>query len=122
MFGGEDIKPSDLHTAIQELAHPVIVQLHVTRKDSERLRYILLAQKKLQNAKKKGTQAELSGGRELIDDAVLLFELLERAAGHEVTTPTVTATGEGKDDEDGAEDDPNNPRKRRRRRRGGRRR
>ncbi len=123
VFGGDDIKPSDLHPAIQELAHPVIAQLHVTRKDSERLRYILLAQKKLQNAKKKGTQAELSGGRELIDDAVLLFELLERAAGHEVTTPAVTATGEGKgDDDEGGEDDPNNPRKRRRRRRGGRRR
>ena len=123
VFGGEDIKPSDLHPAIQELAHPVIVQLHVTRRDSERLRYILLAQKKLQNAKKKGAQAELAGGRELIDDAVLLFELLERAAGHEVTTPAVTATGEGKsDDDEGSEDDPNNPRKRRRRRRGGRRR
>ena len=122
VFGGEDIKPSDLHPAIQELAHPVIVQLHVTRKDSERLRYILLAQKKLQNAKKKGTQAELSGGRELIDDAVLLFELLERAAGHDVTTPAVTATGEGKGDDEDSEDDPNNPRKRRRRRRGGRRR
>ncbi len=123
VFGGDEIRPSDLHVAVQELAHPVIVQLHVTRKDSERLRYILLAQKRLQNAKKKGTQAELAGGRELIDDAVLLFELLERAAGHEVVTPAITASGEGKtDDDDGAEDDPNNPRKRRRRRRGGRRR
>ncbi len=121
IFGSDDAKGSDLHGAIQEIAHPVIVQLHVTRKDSERLRYILLAQRKLQLAKKKGGQAELAGGRELIDDAVLLFELLERAAGHEVTeTPTVTSTGKDGDDED--EDDPNNPRKRRRRRRGGRRR
>jgi len=123
IFGGEDVKPSDLHAAIQEVVQPAIVQLHVTRKDSERLRYILLAQKRLQNAKKKGVQAELAGGRELIDDAVLLFELLERAAGNEVVTPAVTATSEGKgDDDEGGDDDPNNPRKRRRRRRGGRRR
>jgi poly(A) polymerase len=121
IFGSDDARGGDLHGAIQELAHPVIVQLHVTRKDSERLRYILLAQRKLQTAKKKGGQAELAGGRELIDDAVLLFELLERAAGHEVTeVPTVTSTGEGRDDE--GEDDPNNPPQRRRRRRGGRRR
>ncbi|MBA3453171.1 MAG: polynucleotide adenylyltransferase PcnB [Deltaproteobacteria bacterium] len=121
IFGSDDAKGGDLHGAIQELAHPVIVQLHVTRKDSERLRYILLAQRKLQMAKKKGGQAELAGGRELIDDAVLLFELLERASGHEVgELPTVTSSGEGRDDE--GEEDPNNPRKRRRRRRGGRRR
>jgi poly(A) polymerase len=122
VFGGDEPRGGDLHAAIQELAHPVIAQLHVTRRDSERLRYLLIAQKKLQNAKKKGGQAELSGGRELIDDAVLLFELLERASGNEVSeVPTVAATGDGRDDEEG-EDDPNAPRKRRRRRRGGRRR
>lgn len=119
--GAEEPRAGDLHGAIQELAHPVIVQLHVTRRDSERLRYILVAQKRLQTAKKKGGQAELAGGRELIDDAVLLFELLERAAGNEVTDLPTVASGSGRDDEEG-EDDPNNPRKRRRRRRGGRRR
>ena len=119
VFGGDEPRAGDLHGAIQELAHPVIVQLHVTRRDSERLRYILLAQKKLQLAKKKGGQAELAGGRELIDDAVLLFELLQRAAGHEVAEVPTVATGDGRDDEES--DDPNAPRKRRRRRRGGRR-
>lgn len=112
----------DLHGALQELVHPVIVQLHVTRKDSERLRYILLAQRKLQAARKKGGQAELAGGRDLIDDAMLLFELLQRSAGQPVgDLPEVTATGEGRDDDDGGADgDPST--KRRRRRRGGRRR
>ncbi len=111
----------DLHGALQELVHPVIVQLHVTRKDSERLRYILLAQRKLQAARKKGGQAELAGGRDLIDDAVLLFELLTRSTGQPVgDLPEVTSTGEGRDDEDGDDSDPAT--KRRRRRRGGRRR
>jgi tRNA nucleotidyltransferase/poly(A) polymerase len=116
----DELRGGELQNAVQELAHPLIVQLHVTRRDSERLRYLLLAQKKLAAARKKGVQAELSGGREVIDDAVLLYTLLERAAGGDAELPAVLASSEGKDDEDS--DDPNQPRKRRRRRRGGRRR
>lgn len=119
IFGGDEIKGADLHAAVQEISAPIIVQLHVTRRDSERLRYLLLAQRKLQSAKKRGGQAELAGGRDLIEDAVLLFELLERAAGHEPTTVSAVATGEGREGDAGDDDE---PRKRRRRRRGGRRR
>jgi poly(A) polymerase len=121
VYGGssDELRGADLHNAIHEVSGPIIEQLHVTRRDSERLRYLMMAQRKLHSAKKRGGQAELAGGRELIDDAVLLFELLERAAGHDVTPPPISATGEGRDDET---DDPDAPRKRRRRRRGGRRR
>jgi hypothetical protein len=115
----EDARAADLHAAVQELAGPLIAQLHVTRRDSERLRYLLLAQRKLAAARKKGTQAELPGGQELIDDAILLYELIERAAGRGKTpTPQVIASGEGRDDDDAVDED---GRKRRRRRRGGRR-
>jgi tRNA nucleotidyltransferase/poly(A) polymerase len=121
-FMPDDLKGGELHAAVQELAHPMIVQLHVTRRDSERLRYLLLAQRKLHAAKKRGGQAELAGGRELIDDAVLLFELLSRASGEDAAEGTALAVApqEGRDEE--AEDDSDAPRKRRRRRRGGRRR
>jgi tRNA nucleotidyltransferase/poly(A) polymerase len=116
-----ELRGGDLHAAINELAHPLIAQLHVTRRDSERLRYLLMAQRKLAAARKRGAQAELAGGRELIDDSVLLYALLERAAGNEGVMPEPVVMDEGKgDDED--DDDPNRPRKRRRRRRGGRRR
>jgi poly(A) polymerase len=120
----DELKGGELHAAVHELSHPLIQQLHVTRRDSERLRYLLIAQRKLAAARKRGSQAELNGGRELIDDAVLLFALLERAAGGEGELPEPIATAEGRDDdaEGGADDDPNRPRKRRRRRRGGRRR
>lgn len=118
-FLPDELRGGELHGAVQELAHPMIVQLHITRRDSERLRYLLLAQRKLQAAKKRGGQAELAGGRDLIDDAMLLFELLERAAGLEPTALAAVATGEGRDDET---EDGEHPRKRRRRRRGGRRR
>src|SRR5688572_8939414 len=118
-FLPDDLRGGELHAAVHELAHPMVVQLHVTRRDSERVRYLLLAQRKLLAAKKRGGQAELAGGREMIDDAVLLFEILERAAGNEPGPAPALAAQEGRDDEaeDGSE-----PRKRRRRRRGGRRR
>ncbi len=120
-FVPDDARAGDLHTAINDLASPMILQLHVTRRDSERLRYLLIAQKKLAIASKRGVQAELAGGREAIDDALLLYETLERAAGHEPTAAPVIAPQEGRDDE--TETDANGePRKRRRRRRGGRRR
>jgi len=116
-----DLRGGELHAAIHELAHPMITQLHITRRDSERLRYILMAQRKLASAKKKGLQPELAGGRELIDDTCILYALLERAAGGEGAMPEPIATDEGRDDDED-DDDPNRPRKRRRRRRGGRRR
>jgi hypothetical protein len=97
----------------------MIGQLHITRRDSERLRYLLLAQRKLQAARKRGGPAELAGGRDLIEDAVLLFELLERGAGKDPGAVPTVAPQEGRDDE---ADDESGPRKRRRRRRGGRRR
>jgi tRNA nucleotidyltransferase/poly(A) polymerase len=105
-----------LQAAISELSEPLIHQLHVTRRDSERLRYLLVAQRRMAAAKKKGTQAELAGGRDLIEDASLLYTLLSNEA-----VPEIASTeGSGPIEDD--DDDPNQPRKRRRRRRGGRRR
>ncbi|MFT3695800.1 MAG: polynucleotide adenylyltransferase PcnB [Kofleriaceae bacterium] len=123
-YNDAEPKGGALMNAVNELSQPLITQLHVTRRDSERLRYLLIAQRRISNAKKKGIQAELAGGRDLIDDAVLLYTLLERAAGNEAVLPETVAKGgngtsasAGEDDDD----DPNRPRKRRRRRRGGRR-
>ena len=120
-FLSEELRGGELNGAVQEIAGPLIVQLHVTRRDSERLRYLLMAQRKLLAAAKRGVQAELSGGREMLDDALLLFELMERAAGNEPGTPPAITPEEGRED-DADDGDPNRPRKRRRRRRGGRRR
>ena len=109
--------------AVNELSQPLITQLHVTRRDSERLRFLLLAQRRLASAKKRGVQAELGGGRDSIGDAVLLYTLLERAAGNDAEMPhPVAAKGGNGATATEDDDDPNRPRKRRRRRRGGRRR
>ena len=120
--GDAEPKGGALMAAVHELSNPLIMQAHVTRRDSERLRFLLLAQKKIASAKKRSVQAELAGGRDLIEDAILLHTLLERAAGNEAVLPaTVTATGGNGATASEDEDDPNRPRKRRRRRRGGRR-
>ncbi len=122
-FLSDDLRGGELQSAIHELSHPLISQLHVTRRDSERMRYLLVAQKKLAVARRKGGQAELAGGREQVDDAVALYQILERAAGNDPSPPpTSVSPGEGRDADDDEPDDPNAPRKRRRRRRGGRRR
>lgn len=120
-FLSDELRSGELSSSVQELSHPLIVQLHITRRDSERLRYLLVAQRKLLAANQRGARAELAGGREVIDEAVLLFELLERASGKEPGTAPAIAPDEGRDDE-GDDGDPTRPRKRRRRRRGGRRR
>ena len=120
-FLPDELRGGDLNKAIEEISFPLIAQLHVTRRDSERLRYLLIAQRKLTAARRKGIVAELAGGRELLEDAVVLYEILERAAGNEIgETPEITQA-EGKDDDE-TETGPDGQPKRRRRRRGGRRR
>ena len=57
-----------LQNAINEVSQPLITQLHITRRDSERLRHLLIAQRRLSTARRRNVQAELAGGRELIDD------------------------------------------------------
>ncbi|MEO6776496.1 MAG: polynucleotide adenylyltransferase PcnB [Kofleriaceae bacterium] len=121
--GDAEPKGGAVMMAVNELAQPLITQLHVTRRDSDRLRFLLIAQRRLTSAKNRGVQAELGGGRDSIEDAVLLFTLLERAAGNDAVLPQPVAAKGG----NGAtatedDDDPNHPHKRRRRRRGGRRR
>ena len=120
-FLPDEVRGGELAAAVHELAHPLILQLHITRRDSERLRHLLVAQRKLTAAGKRGAQAELTGGREVIDEALMLFEIMERAAGREPpATPAVASDGAGGGSDE--EEDGDRPRKRRRRRRGGRRR
>ena len=123
-------RPGDANGAILEIGQPLVDQLRVARRDAERVRQILLALRRIVPARRRRGNLEGFGGRDVVEDGVALYELLERAAGAqpallaaadpaEGTEPAaVDAEGEG---EDGDVDD-DQPRKRRRRRRGGRRR
>ena len=124
-FLPDDARGSELYAAMHELSYPLIQQLRVTRRDSERLKFILVGESKLAHARRRGVAPELGGGRELVDDTTLLHALLERAAGREVgeLPEIVSKGGEGDAADDELEGgDGDQPRKRRRRRRGGRRR
>jgi tRNA nucleotidyltransferase/poly(A) polymerase len=87
-------------TAVYELSQPLVTQLHVTRRDSERLRYLLTAQRRLLAARKRGAKPELFGSRDLIEDANELVNLLapgsarpakvEAAASPEAEAPVLT--------------------------------
>lgn len=115
-------KPADVHRAIIEITQPLFDQLAVPRRDAERVRYALFALRKVAAARAKNQPLEMTGGgRESLEDAVVLAGLLAAARGE--GEPAVEAAAVGDDGEDdGADGDGDPGRKRRRRRRGGRRR
>ena len=112
-------RPADANTLVLQVGQPVIDQIRVPRRDSERLRQILLAQRRIASAHSRGARLELLGGRDFYEDAVLLYELCELAAGRTVMP---LPDGPPPSSSDSGPDDGGGPRKRRRRRRGGRRR
>jgi len=122
-------RPGDANAAILEIGQPLIDQLRVPRRDAERTRQALLAQRRIVPARRRRGRPESVAGRDFFDDALLLFEVTERAAGREVgdLEPLRRPTDGGAErpaDDNGADvaADDDQPHKRRRRRRGGRRR
>lgn len=79
-FLPEDANRQNEQAAIADLAQPLVGQLHVTRRDSERLRYLMQAQRRILQAQRRGTKPELFGGRELVEDALELAALQAPAA------------------------------------------
>lgn len=122
---GREPKGGALMAALEEIAGALVSELRVTRRDAERLRYLLTAHHRLVAAHRRHAAAELSGGRDLIEDANLLYTLVEQAAGNDaVQLPAIALHDSGGFGGPASEDDEDadRPRKRRRRRRGGRRR
>jgi poly(A) polymerase len=140
-------RPNDANAAILEIGQPLVDQLRVARRDSERLRQILLALRRIVPARRRRGNVEGWNGRDVIEEGTALLELLDRAAGiapaaalaegaapggdddvEEVADGEAAEGDEGEGDgeavaaEDTELDENGQPRKRRRRRRGGRRR
>ena len=120
-------RPGDANAIILELGQPLIDQLHVPRRDAERARQILLFQRRVVPARRRRGRPEAVAGRDFFDDAVLLYELSERAAGRDAPDLDELRAQSTHGDAEGHPaahpgDDGDEPRKRRRRRRGGRRR
>lgn len=88
-------RPNDANAAILELGQPLIDQLHVPRRDAERARQILLFQRRVVPARRRRGRPEAVAGRDFFDDAIVLFELTERAAGRAAPRDRVAAQARG---------------------------
>lgn len=112
------VRPNDASAMIDEVSQPLMEELRVARRDIERVRQILLAQRRLVPSRRRRGRPTTLAQREYFEDALILYELMARA--------------EERPDEDvehwsslrraAADEDDDAGRRRRRRRRGGRRR
>jgi poly(A) polymerase len=120
-------RPGEANQVILDLGQPVVDQLRVARRDAERTRYALFGLRRVAAARARNLPVDGGGGRESLEDALQLAELLAAARAGAPATAAVGGGGGGGDDTDDATetdtetDVDGEPRKRRRRRRGGRR-
>lgn len=66
---------------ILELAQPLIRSLRVTKRDSERMRQTLLAQRRLGGSSKRRGRGATVTHREYFQDALLVFDINQVASG-----------------------------------------
>ncbi|HVK76682.1 MAG TPA: polynucleotide adenylyltransferase PcnB [Kofleriaceae bacterium] len=117
-------RPGEANQAIIEIGQPLVDQLRVARRDAERTRYVLFGLRRVAAARARNLPIDASGGRDSLEEAVLLADLLAAARGSGAAAAR-GGGGEAEPDADEISDDSideNGQRKRRRRRRGGRRR
>jgi poly(A) polymerase len=133
---GDAQQNRDAIAIIEQLAEPIVLSMRVSRRDAERTRQILVAERRLGPSKKRRGRPMALVRRDWFGDALTLFELMHPGAEGEVADeiarwhrlmregggdhPPPTGTSGGPPASAGAAtgDEP----KRRRRRRGGRRR
>jgi poly(A) polymerase len=116
------VRSNDASELILELAHPIVEKLRVARRDSERMRQVLLAQRRLVPSRRRRGRPNALVRREYFHDSLILYEIMVRASGGD--TDELTYWRQFGDQDSGADDDEGTDAggKRRRRRRGGRRR
>jgi poly(A) polymerase len=107
--------PSDAGAALGELARPLLEELQVARRDSEMVRQILQAQRRLVPSRRRRGRPGALARRDFFDDAMAVYEIMARAQGQDPGDLTFWQDNRGRE---GAETDESG----RRRRRGGRRR
>lgn len=115
------VRPGEASAMIVELAYPLIDKLRVARRDAERVRQILLAQRRLAPSRRRRGRPMALARRDFFDEALAVYEITARAAGRD--TSDVEYWRQIQEDGDGSgSDDGDGGGKQRRRRRGGRRR
>jgi len=137
--GPDEGSQRDHFTRIEDTLRPVVMRVRASRRDAERARQILIAQKRLRPSKRRKSKPMALVRRDYFLEALTVYELMARAtrepgdeSGDEISrwyslwrkstgaAPAPPATSETPAGTDGGED--SGERRRRRRRRGGRRR
>jgi len=134
---GDAQQNRDAVAVIEELAAPIVLSMRVSRRDAERARQILLAERRLGPSRRRRGRPMALVRRDWFTDALMLFELMHPHAEGEVADEIARwhrlmreggehlppGGGGGRSAAaPGGGEDAGEPRKRRRRRRGGRRR
>jgi hypothetical protein len=112
----EGLRPLEANERVVELLVPLAEELRIARRDGERARQILLAQRRLAPGKRRRGKPMALVRRDYFEDALTLYATWAEVTGRDPAEVDYWQNlAEGMDDGE-------RPRKRRRRRRGGRRR
>ncbi len=118
------VRPLEASNMILEILEPLARELRVARRDAERVRQILLAQRRLAPSRRRRGRPMALVRRDYFDEALALYEIMAIVDGRD--TKDIDhwrkLSTEGNRDRQHPADDSGSSRKRRRRRRGGRRR
>lgn len=119
------IRPLEASAVIQDVLEPLTRELRVARRDGERARQILLAQRRLAPSRRRRGRPMALVRRDYFDESLVLYEILAAAAGRKADDLEhwhKLRSEDNRDRQQQEQDDGDGARKRRRRRRGGRRR
>jgi hypothetical protein len=106
---------------VLEILQPLVAELHIARRDAERTRQVLIAQRRLAPSRRRRGRPMAMVRRDYFAEALALYELIAVAEGRD--TEDVERWQKLRDSATGKADQPERAgRKKRRRRRGGRRR
>jgi tRNA nucleotidyltransferase/poly(A) polymerase len=115
------VRPIDANDFVLEVLHPLVQQLQIARRDAERCRQILLAQRRLAPSRRRRAKPMALVRRDFFPDALLVHEMMARIAGHDASELAYWSKLHAQDGS-GEKSGEFRTGKRRRRRRGGRRR
>ena len=115
------VRPVEANDLVLEVLHPLVQQLQIARRDAERCRQILLAQRRLAPARRRRAKPMALVRRDFFSDALLAHEMMARVGGHDASDLAYWTKLHAQDGS-GERSGEFRAGKRRRRRRGGRRR
>jgi hypothetical protein len=115
------VRPVEANDIVLEVLHPLVQQLQIARRDAERCRQILLAQRRLAPSRRRRAKPMALVRRDFFGDALLVHEMMARVGGHDASDLAYWAKLHAQDGS-GEKSGEFRTGKRRRRRRGGRRR